>query len=118
VKLTDLDGRLVGDATASGYRFRDSLEGAQGVLFQCPACGVGKPHGCEEGRGYIEGDHYILVFFSNPRGAAVAPVELDKNPRWLMTGTSIDDLTLSPSVDCTKGGGCSFHGFVQNGDAR
>lgn len=119
MRLRDLDARFVDQASARGYFIResDAVEGAQGVLFQCPSCGVGKPHGCDGHRNYIEGDHYILVFFANPCGAPVAPPEADKNPRWTMSGTTLDNLTLAPSVDCTKGGGCSFHGCVTGGTA-
>jgi hypothetical protein len=119
MRLRDLDGQFVHNAHAGGYFIRggDSVDGAQGVLFQCPSCGVGKPHGCDSERNYIEGDHYILVFFANPHGAEVASPAADANPRWTMSGTTLDDLTLSPSVDCTKGGGCSFHGWVTNGEA-
>jgi hypothetical protein len=115
-----LDARFVYDAAAQSHRLSksDSALGMQGVLFQCPACGIGKPHGCDDERSYIEGDHYILVFFANPFGAAPAPAGCVPSPRWtIVAGTTLDDLTLSPSVDCTKGGGCSFHGWVRNGDA-
>lgn len=120
MRLRDLDARFVYAATARSHRLSDgdSIAGMQGVLFQCPSCGVGKPHGCNGERSYIEGDHYILVLFANPSGVAPAPAECEPLPRWtIVSGASLDDLTLSPSVDCTRGGGCSFHGFVTNGDA-
>jgi hypothetical protein len=119
VRLRDLDGRFIYDADVLGYSQSDSdsVEGAQGVVFQCPKCGEGCEPGEEDGRRFLRGAHYIRVFFANPAWRAVAPPEADKNPRWHMVGTSIDDLTLSPSVDCTKGGGCSFHGWVLNGEA-
>jgi hypothetical protein len=45
VRLRDLDGRFIYDADVEkGYSQSDSdsVEGAQGVVFQCPSCGVGK----------------------------------------------------------------------------
>lgn len=124
MKLSELDGRFVYDAGEKSYRISDShsVDGMQGVLFQCPSCGIGRPHGCEGERHYIVGDHYILVFFSNPKNATPAPESARRrndgtpNPLWTMSGSTLDDLTLSPSIDCTRGGGCTFHGFVSSGN--
>lgn len=135
MRLRDLDGRLVYDAHRGGSRLspQDSVEGMQGVQFQCPKCGEGLERGEEDGRRFIRGAHYVRVFFDNPRGAEVAPPDADlrndgtPNPRWTMNGTSIDDLTLSPSINCdipwkdAQGvehpSSCKWHGFVKNGDA-
>jgi hypothetical protein len=122
MRLRDLDVRFVFDVTRTGARLSqaDTVDGAQGVMFQCPACAVGKERGQEDGRGFICGAHYIRVLFSNPRGVAAAPPEADENPRWEMSGSSIDDLTLSPSINLDVPGqedGCRWHGFVRNGDA-
>jgi hypothetical protein len=125
MRLRDLDGQFIYNVTADGSRCSnsDSIEGAQGVLFQCPSCGVGKERGVsEDGDGFIVGAHYIMVCFANPRGAPVAPTAFDKNPRWTMSGSSLDDLTLSPSVNCDIQGPnrepsfCKYHGWVKNGD--
>jgi len=129
MRLRDLDARFVYSATASGSRLshKDSVEGAQGVMFQCPECAKGKEivvdterEVGERARRYVVGAHYIRVFFSNPLGATVAPPEADHNPRWEMTGTTLDDLTLSPSINLDIPGneaGCRWHGWVKNGDA-
>jgi hypothetical protein len=122
MRLRDLDGRFVYDAHAGGSRLsdQDSVEGMQGVMFQCPTCAVGKERGEEDGRRFVRGAHYVRVFFSNPRGAPVAPTKADDNPRWEMSGTTLDDLTLSPSINLDvpeNTGGCRWHGFVRNGDA-
>lgn len=122
MRLTDLDARLFGRVDANnGVKYmQDELRGAQGVLFQCPKCAIGKERGEEDGRRFVRGAHYIAVCFSNPIGAPVAPQEFDHNPRWTMSGTSIDDLTLSPSINLDvpeNAGGCGWHGFVTNGDA-
>lgn len=128
MKLRDLDAWLFGNCEDKKRSFRrqESIVGAQGVMFQCPKCGEGKERGFEDGRGHIKGAHYIQVCFANPQGAPVASVVFDKNARWQMEGTSLDDLTLSPSINCDiawrddKGveheSSCKFHGFVKNGD--
>jgi hypothetical protein len=129
MKLRLLDAEFVGDvdvARRTYTRQGDAIEGAQGVLFQCPLCSVGKPPGEPDGVGFA-GAHRVLVFFSNPRSAPVAPAEFDDNPRWQMEGTSLDDLALSPSINLDvpwkddKGvehqSACKWHGFVKNGDA-
>lgn len=124
MKLLDLDARFIGnvDVAKKSSRRQDGIEGAQGVMFQCPKCGEGKERGRKDGRGYIKGAHYIKVCFSNPRGATVAPEAYDDNPRWEMSGTSLEDLTLKPSINCDipnddgTPSHCKFHGFVTNGD--
>jgi hypothetical protein len=129
VRLRDLDGRFFGETTGNTSRDRETLEGAQGVLFQCPTCAIGKERGEEDGRRFVRGAHYIRICFSNPRGAPVASDEFAcGNPRWeIVSGTSLDDLTLSPSINCDipwkdKDGvehpsWCKFHGYVRAGDA-
>lgn len=121
MKLLELDAQFLANAKGPMvHRVGDRLEGAQGVLFQCPKCAVGKRRA--KGGGF-QGAHYIRVFFSNPRGAPVAPADVDDNPRWEMSGSSLADLTLSRSIDLShdKEGkpqeGCQWHGFVKNGDA-
>jgi hypothetical protein len=49
----------------------------------------------------VRGAHYVLIWFANPQNAPVAGTEADSEPhhRWTFGGSSIDDLTLSPSVN-------------------
>ncbi len=122
MKLRDLDARFVYGAHAGGSRLsnKTSVDGMQGVMFQCPKCAAGRERGAKNGRRFVRGAHYIRVFFSNPRGVAVAPPEADGNPRWEMSGSTLDDLTLSPSINLDIPGqedGCRWHGWVKNGDA-
>jgi hypothetical protein len=136
VRLRDLDGQFVYDVVKNQRMRSDSasLDGMQGVFFQCPKCGEGLERGEENGRGFIRGAHYILVLFANPRGVAPAPADANlrndgtPNPFWnIESGTSLDDLTLSPSINCDIAwkdaagvehpSSCKFHGFVRNGDA-
>ena len=63
------------------------LASAQGVMFLCPLCYVKN--------GGEVGTHAVICWFRN-RG-----VPADESPgpgRWDVSGTSIADLTLSPSV--------------------
>lgn len=130
MRLRELDARFLGRVIPAekSAHYQESLDGAQALMFQCPSCGAGLERGEEDGRRFIRGAHYIKVCFSNPRGAAAAPVEYDDNPRWTIeAGSSLDDLTLSPSINCdipwkNKEGvehpsSCKFHGWVKNGDA-
>jgi len=34
---------------------------------------------------------------------------------WTREGDSLEDITLSPSVNCTESKSCKFHGHVKNG---
>jgi len=118
VRLRDLDAEFCGDATERGFRRRDEIAGAQGIMFQCPKCAEGKERGEEGGRRFVRGAHYILCWFSNPREAPTIPAEWYKGiARWEMTGTSLDDVTLRPSI-LVQGPGCGFHGFITNGDVH
>jgi len=96
VKLTDLEPQLLRiEEPGKLYGHVDALADAHGIRFECPQCR----------------DHQVLVWFRN------RDVPLTETPgpgRWAVSGTGIDDLTLSPSVNVA---GC-WHGFVQNGEIR
>lgn len=114
--LADLDARFVGSTTPTGFRRQDGIVGAQGVMFQCPKCAVGCERGEEDGRRFVRGAHYVLCWFRNPQGATAIPAEwYPKIARWEMSGTSLADLTLKPSILCSPPG-CEWHGFITNGD--
>ena len=129
MKLRDLDAKFVGKLNADGSFFEldDVIDGAQGVLFQCPHCAAGKATGADDAaHHYVEGDHYILIWFVNPNNAPRVPDNITPLPRWTYSGTGIDDLSLTPSVDLSKGDPthgikpdpkCMWHGHVTNGDA-
>lgn len=120
MRLRDLDAWFCADAnpTERSYRRQEGIAGAQGILFQCPKCAVGCEPGEEDGRRFFRGAHYILCWFSNTGGGVFAPAAdvFTPSPRWrLESGTSLDDITLSPSIQIV--GGCAWHGFVRNGSA-
>lgn len=75
-------------------RLGGALDGAQGVFFYCP---------CE--------NHALMIPFSNPRGAEALP------KGWAMSGTGLDDLTLTPSINVNASGpnGSCWHGWIRNG---
>lgn len=99
-------------ATQAGRR-------GQGISFLCPHCravrlGVafanpldGKPPDPQTGKGkwIIRHVHYTKLFDVPPGG-----------PLWTRIGTTFDDLTLMPSVDCSKSG--HWHGFITNGKVQ
>lgn len=80
-----------------------------GVKFICPTC----PQ--------VEGAVTLAVMFENPPdgGPAERPgsdlVGENGGRRWHRTGDTLDTLTLTPSVDCSKCG--HWHGIVSNGEA-
>lgn len=118
VRLLELDAEFVGNATTQSFRRQgDAIEGAQGVIFQCPKCAEGKEHGEEHGRRFVVGAHYVLCWFRNPQGAAPIPAAwYPKIARWEMFGSGLADLSLRPSVLLT-GPGCGWHGWITAGEA-
>lgn len=140
MRLRDLDARFVDDVSATGSHMmqeHDRVDGAQGIMFRCPRCADGKPIESDSerpGRRYVVGAHYIEVLFANPRGVAAAPTDAGVGngsggrPRWqIESGSTFDDLTLTPSINCDipwkdehgveHESGCKFHGYIRNGDA-
>ncbi len=103
MKLTQLDGQLLKITGKGGFRTDATMAEAQGVLFICPKC-----YATNKGK---VGTHSIIIWFRD-KGV---PAEMEPKPRWLATGTSIDDLTCSPSVALI--GDCAWHGWIRNGDA-
>jgi len=108
------DAKFIGEITEDkSYRYLDSIEGAQGIFLWCP-CGHGKAEfPLDGGRPYG-----LLLPFRNPRGAPIAPDSFNKQedgrtPRWDMSGDSVGNLSLSPSVSTGKPE--CWHGYIQNG---
>lgn len=94
-----VDGMLV---TRAYLPSASSLADAQGILFDCPKCR----------------NHSVQVAFA---GRAVADHHgthaSDGRPtRWQVSGSAFDDLTLTPSVDCTPSDPNCWHGHITNGE--
>ncbi|MCK9463812.1 MAG: hypothetical protein M0R80_29695 [Proteobacteria bacterium] len=121
MRLTDLDACFLEDVKADGSCHRtDSIEKAQGVMFQCPKCAEGKEIFEEDGKKGVCGAHYVMCWFANPRNAPRVSDNLEPKPgRWYYEGTSLEDLTFTGpgaySILLTSG--CCWHGFIKNGDA-
>lgn len=120
MRLRDLDAQFVGAykvGPPTSYRRLRSIDGAQGLLFQCPKCAVGKPTGGNQHRRFVRGAHYILCWFANPCNAPRVPDNaVPTGGRWTFAGDKIDAATLSPSVNL-PGPGCGWHGWVKSGEA-
>jgi hypothetical protein len=101
MKLADLEPQLVryesGPLGTERLVHVDALDRAQGIRFTCPLClskvGVAA--------------HAIVVWFEG-RGA---PDVATPSPRWTVSGASLADLSLAPSIHMPK----CWHGFVRNG---
>ena len=117
-RLTDpwFEAEFYGDVKPEGgfTRRGPDLVGSQGLMLWCP-CGFGKvAYPLDGGR-----PHMILVPFRNPSGAPVAPDAHGphnggKPVRWLVSGTGLADLTITPSVAVGKPE--CWHGFITNGE--
>lgn len=88
----------------------ESIADAQGVMFLCPLC-----YAANNGS---HGTHSVICW-SRSRGV---PEDIAPRPgRWMLRGTSLDDLTLDAEPDQSRSvlllGGCAWHGFVTAGDA-
>ena len=112
-KLTDpwFDARFV-----SGHADHDPnvLAGAGYLRFKCPHR-FGRPGNSDDPD---DPAHLIMVPFANPLGGWEA-TGLQANPAgWQMSGTSLADLTLTPSIlhrgnpDHTE----CWHGYITNGE--
>lgn len=129
MRLSRLNAHFIGQWHAKSYRHLGTIDGAQGLLFQCPKCAVGCEYGEEPDpitggiRGFHRGAHHILCWFRNPRNAEPVPDDADPKPgRWWVAGETIEDISfvagdppMANSVLLI--GGCDWHGFVKDGDA-
>lgn len=82
----------------------ESIADADLVKFLCPKCFAAN--------GGKKGTHQVYAEFAGRN----CPPEMNNGVRWQFSGTSIDDLTITPSILCI--GGCAWHGFVENGQTR
>lgn len=120
MRLSDLDANFVAlippgaEFPRGGRRWIGSdaaaFAAAQGVDFLCPKCFAAN--------GGAVGTHRVICW-SRSRGV---PDDVTPRPgRWLLVGTSIDDLTLNADPPSTARSvlltsGCGWHGFVTAGN--
>jgi len=110
-RLVDLQAKFMKRVEKGRWQNVDRIEDAQGVRFLCPKCFAEK--------GSNVGVHSVICW-SRSRG-----IPDDESPgpgRWMMDGTGINDLTLNgdppgAARSVQLNGGCSWHGFVNNGEA-
>jgi hypothetical protein len=105
VRLSELRGRflrIVSDPALQMVReVVEDRASAHGVMFLCPRC-----YGLNAGP---VGTHSVVLWFAD----AGVPADYRPEPRWQATGSSIEDLTLSPSVSLEAS--CGWHGWVKDG---
>lgn len=106
MKLTTLEGQFLRLSEDGRWAHVETLDAAQGVMFLCPICWVAN--------GGDVGTHSVVTWF---RDRGVSDDEVPGPGRWIVSGTGIDDLTLSPSIHLSGKGGCGWHGWVKSGDA-
>lgn len=108
MRLTELEPEFV-VLTENGYRHVPTIVEAQGLMFLCPSCFA-------KNNGPI-GTHMVLCW-SRSRGV---PDNVTPGPgRWMLVGTSFEDLTLDgdppgnpSSVNLGAG---EWHGHIKNGE--
>lgn len=99
-RLTDLNPRWAADADImlGGHLVHDEDRHGMAVTFDCPCCRKTR----------------LGVWFSNPIDGKAATD--DASHLWQRSGTTFDDLTLTPSIDASAHG--HWHGFITVGEAR
>lgn len=112
MKLSQLDASFIQlsppgqGGNRVSFRTGVSYDEADGILFLCPLCFVKQ--------GGPVGTHSIVCWFTGKVPDTVEPLP----GRWDRSGSSLDDLAMSPSIQCGGGeGGCGWHGFIHNGEA-
>lgn len=109
MKLVDLEPEFLVAEDERTSRRKDTLEGADGIIFVCPKCLV-------DNGGKRPGVHSVICWF-------VGRVSADRTPtpgRWTPTGTGYADLSFvdSPGLTCSVqlGGSCHAHFCITNGE--
>lgn len=109
MKITELDATFVRYTGNGGHQDVAAFAEAQGVLFTCP--------GCYRRNGNSDiGVHMVLVWFRD-RGV---PDEAEPKPaRWAASGSSLDDLSLTPSINLATDDHSrdEWHGYITAGVA-
>jgi len=102
--LKELEGEFLKITGPREHTRIQDIKEAQGIFFLCPKCFV------TNGNSNV-GTHGILIWFNNKN----VPPEYTPTPRWDFTGTSLQDLTITPSILIKAS--CAWHGFIRNGEA-
>lgn len=95
------------DKPAAYFQHVSMLHEAHGVRFICPKSFA--THGGKVGA------HSVQVYFvGSPVPSDMGTNNDGQTVRWSASGTSLDDLSLSPSIQ-EQDSICGWHGFVGNG---
>lgn len=110
MRLSDswFEAYFITDGSVPGMKRRHvaTLAEAQGLVLFCPC-----QYGTDQGHG-------LVVPFKNAPEHNFGVVARDgiTRPKWETTGSSLDDLSLNPSVDV--GTPSCWHGWIQNGEVK
>jgi hypothetical protein len=103
MRLSVLEAELVTLIEPTGWKAAEDVASASGLIMLCP--------GCFEKNGGAVGTHSALLWFR----ARAVPTHLQPGPgRWYATGTSIENLSLTPSV--VIGDPACWHGWIRAGE--
>jgi hypothetical protein len=97
VKLTELNPRWAIDAdivVGGGQVVHNAHRTGMAITFDCPHCRTVR----------------LAVFFANPVDAGLPS---DDHRLWHRSGTTFEDLSLTPSIDASESG--HWHGYITNG---
>jgi Family of unknown function (DUF6527) len=105
--LKELEGQFIAYFEENGrdmFRHVDSLSEAHGIHFICP-----KSFAAHQGR---VGAHMMQLYFSgSPVPPRLGTNKSGQTVRWNVSGTCMDDLSLTPSIQ-EEDSLCAWHGFV------
>jgi hypothetical protein len=111
MKLTELNPEFI--------RFDDRVEDGQTKEYLCEVQGLAEAQAIFMDCPKCQRTHSIMIAFAN-RGVLdhQGTRSSDGRPtRWqVVSGAGFDDLTLSPSIDCTHSDPNCWHGFIKNGE--
>lgn len=106
MKLRDIqDVSFVAIGQDGSFQYLSDITGAHAILFECPC-----------------GQHSNLIAFEPT--VDTEPTTLsglsNNGGRWKRTGTTLDDLTLSPSIAVRTGKSMEecWHGWITNGEVE
>ena len=92
----------------TGFHRGPNIVDAQGIVFLCPSCYR------KNGNSDV-GVHSVLIWFAD----LGVPEEAFPKPRWNVTGTSMADISITPSINLAtdEQSKDEWHGWVTNGHA-
>lgn len=107
MRLKLLRGRFWKYEAPKSFRVVEELAEADSVIFLCPVC-------FKQNNGPV-GTHSIRIDFRGRNVPDHICMHNDKGHpvRWDVSGTSLENLTLKPSIQIL--GGCKWHGFITSG---